>query len=86
MNLPDDLMRAVKLRALEENRSLQDTIADLLRRGLAWQQERPTPAKRRVSLPLVKCAHPAQYGQELTPERVARILIDEEAGATGGSL
>jgi hypothetical protein len=35
LDLPDDLARAVKLRAVEENRKLKDVIADLLRRGLA---------------------------------------------------
>jgi plasmid stability protein len=42
LDLPDDLARAVKIRAVEENRKLKDTIADLLRRGLA--QKRGAPA------------------------------------------
>jgi hypothetical protein len=35
LDLPDALMRAVKMRAVQENRGLKDTIAELLRPGLA---------------------------------------------------
>jgi plasmid stability protein len=81
LDLPDDLMRAVKIRAIEENRRLKHTIADLLRRGLAGEGRGPTTvARRRVKLPLVECAHEAQAGEEMTPERVAEALLAEEAG------
>jgi plasmid stability protein len=79
LDLPDDLMRAVKIRAVEENRKLKDTIAELLRRGLAQQPGVPS-SRQRVRLPLVQCAHEAGPGEEMTPERVAEILIEEEAG------
>ena len=78
LDLPDDLMRAVKIRAAEENRKLKDTIAELLRRGLAQHTEEAPPARQRVRLPLVQCAHPARPGEEMTPERVAEVLIEEE--------
>jgi plasmid stability protein len=80
LDLPDDLMRAVKIRAAEENRKLKDLIAELLRRGLAQQPEAPAAARQRVRLPLVQCAHEARPGEEMTPERVAEVLIEEEAG------
>jgi hypothetical protein len=76
LDLPDDVMRAVKIRAVEENRRLKDTIADLLRRGLAGG---PAPVRKRVRLPLVECAHEAGAGEEMTPERVADALLQEEA-------
>jgi plasmid stability protein len=80
VELPDDLMRAVKIRAVEEDRKLKDMIADLLRRGLA-QETGPSPAVRhRVSLPLVYCADAARPEEEMTPERVAEVLLEEEAG------
>jgi plasmid stability protein len=85
LDLPDDLMREVKIRAVKENRRLKDEIADLLRRALS--QRRPEPrARRRVTLPIVACAHEARPGEEMTPERVASILLDEESGARSGSL
>ncbi len=74
LELPDDLMRAVKIRAVEQNRRLKDSIADLLRIGLLQETSAPVPMGRRVQLPLVECAREAQPGQELTAERVAEIL------------
>jgi hypothetical protein len=85
LDLPDDLMRAVKLRAVEENRKLKELIADLLRRGLAQEPGRPA-IRRRVRLPLIECAHAARPEEEMTPERVAEVLLDEEASDHGASL
>jgi hypothetical protein len=76
------LIRAIKLRAVRENRKLKDLIADLLRRGLA--AERPPAPGHRVQLPLIHCAHIAGCDEEMIPERVADALIEEEAGGVGG--
>jgi hypothetical protein len=35
LDLPDDLVKEVKLRAIHEGRKLKDAVADLLRKGLA---------------------------------------------------
>jgi len=78
LNLPDDLMRTVKMRALLENKTLQATIAELLRRGLGEAGPVPSPSAR-VQLPLVECVHEATPGYELTPERAAQALEDQEA-------
>jgi len=40
--------------------------------------EAPLP-QRRVKLPLVRCSHEAPPGEELTAERVAAVLLEEEA-------
>jgi plasmid stability protein len=81
LDLPDDLMRAVKIRAVEENRKLKDAIADLLRRGLSQKTGESPTVRDRVKLPLVRCAHEARPDEEMTPERVARVLLDEESSA-----
>src|ERR1700742_5172556 len=81
LELPEDLVRAVKIRAVEENRRLKDTVADLLRHGLAQKRGVPATARKRLKLPLLECAHEAQPGEEMTPERVASVLLEEEAGA-----
>lgn len=86
LDLPDDLMRAVKTRAVEENRKLKDTFTDLLRRGLAQERGVRATVRRRVKLPLVECAHEARPGEEMTPERVAEVLLAEEAGPHRGAL
>jgi hypothetical protein len=75
-------MRAVKLRAVEENRKLTDMITDLLRRGLAQEPSASPSVPNRVNLPLVKDAHRARPDDEMTPERVAEVLIEEEAGTS----
>ena len=80
LNLPDDLMRAVKLRAVEEDRTLTETIALLLRIGLAHEQTGTSRRGSRVELPLVRRTHTPKPGEELTPERTAEILLEEEAG------
>lgn len=41
LELPDELMRAVKIRAAQSDRKLKDVIEELIRRGLA--EETPPP-------------------------------------------
>jgi plasmid stability protein len=84
LDLPDALMREVKIRAVTENRKLKDAIADLLRRGLS-ERSRPR-IRHRVAFPLVRCAHKARPDEEMTPERVASILLEEESGVGRGSV
>ncbi len=91
LDLPDDLMQEVKIRAVKEKRKLKDTIADLLRRGIRRQHpahllDPPTVRRHRVKLPLVRCSHEARPGEEMTPERVSRILLEEESRSRRGPL
>jgi hypothetical protein len=44
LELLDDLVRALKIRAVEESRRFKDTVADLLRHGLAYKPEMPAGA------------------------------------------
>lgn len=86
LDLPEDLMRAIKSRAVQDNRRLKDTVADLLRRGLDQERSVPAKVRRRLRLPLIECAHEARPGEEMTPERVAEVLLEEEARAHRDSL
>ena len=51
LDLPDELMREVKIRAVHEHKKLKDTIAELLKKGIAASRtERskiPKPVKLR---------------------------------------
>ena len=51
LDLPDDLMRKVKIRAVHEHKKLKDTIAELIRKGMAANSARrpkiPKPVKLR---------------------------------------
>ena len=81
LDLPDALVKQVKLRALRDGRKLKDAVADLLRKGLAAVDQGPesTPAvvakDKRTGLPLIVCKHAASPQEELTPERVADHLM-----------
>ena len=85
LELPDDLVREIKLRAVHEGRKLKEAVADLLRKGLAAQSP-SSKARRRSSLtkdkktglPLIVCRHPAGSGREWTPDQVAELLLEQE--------
>ena len=53
LDLPDDLMRAVKIRAVHEGKKLKDAVTELIQRGLAAGQSAtaakamPKPARLR---------------------------------------
>jgi hypothetical protein len=85
IDLPNALLRDVKLRAIHEGRKLKDVVADLLRKGLdAASPIAVTGAHsyltrdERSGLPLIQCRHPAAPNERLTPARVADILLEQE--------
>jgi plasmid stability protein len=86
IDLPDDLIRRIKLRALRDGRTLKDTVADLLRKGLAasaaQQTKRPRSlrivAHKLTGLPVINCTAAASPDADLTPERLSQILLNQE--------
>jgi plasmid stability protein len=44
LDLPDDLVRAMKMRALLQGRTLRDLVADFLRQGLSMAAPQAAPA------------------------------------------
>ncbi len=92
LELPDDLVKQMKLRALQDGRKLKDAVADLLRKGLAVARDEPSDADqpavtrdKKTGLPLIACKRAATRRDELTPERVADILLAQEAGWYGAA-
>lgn len=62
LDLPNDLVRAVRLRAVVEGRNLKDVVSDLLRRGLkqfAETSEEDAVRKGKIQLPLFPATEPA---------------------------
>ena len=53
IDLPDDLVKAVKLRAVNEGRKLREEMADLLRLGLAAARF-PAAPRKSLNSPRVK--------------------------------
>lgn len=45
LDLPDELMRRVKLRAVHRNQKLKDAIAQLLERGMADEAKARAPVR-----------------------------------------
>ena len=86
-DLPAELVRELKLRAVREGRKLKDAAADALRAGLAAGRaqaavEKPAVVSKdkKTGLPVIQCRRAARRGQELTSDRVAEILSAQEAG------
>ncbi|MCC6763895.1 MAG: antitoxin [Deltaproteobacteria bacterium] len=82
VDLPSDLVREIKLKAVHEGRKLKDAVADLLRAGLvagAASAAEKAARKGKRRLPLVKGRHPATAATEMTPQRTAEILLRQEA-------
>ena len=44
LELPDDLMRAVKIRAVHEGKKLKEAVAELIQKGLAANRSAGTEA------------------------------------------
>lgn len=78
LEIPDDLMREIKVRAARDDRKLKDLVAELLRRGLAEVETAGSRTGHRVSLPIVHSRRSASSGKSLTPEEVDQILLDQE--------
>lgn len=76
IDLPDDLIREVKLRAVLESRKLKDVIEEIFRRGLAADEPVHPPQKRyRVPLPLI----PAPAGSrtfDLSGDRLLELEME----------
>lgn len=82
-DLPDSLVKQVKLRALTEGRKLKDTVADLLRKALSGSEGESNSEKavitkdKKTGLPLIQCNRtPAP--EEISPDRLAEILLAQE--------
>ncbi|MFT4165549.1 MAG: hypothetical protein QM650_09940 [Microlunatus sp.] len=78
LDLPDELMRTIKVRAAQEDATLTETITTLLRASLA--QTRQSGA-RRVQFPLVLGAHRATP-EELSADQVAELDAAHDLAAT----
>jgi hypothetical protein len=56
LDLIDELIQAVNIRAVLQDQKLKYAVADLLRRSLAQATESPVQELHRVVLSLIQCA------------------------------
>ena len=85
LDLPDALVKQVKIRAVREGRKLKEMVADLLRKGLASSTTSQVPApplkSARITkdpatgLPLIVCA-PNAPARKMTAEEL--IALEQE--------
>jgi hypothetical protein len=68
----------MKIRAAREGRKLRDVATEVIQRGLSKSPPKPEKATKRIAFPLIQCKHPAPKDQELTSDRIAEILINQE--------
>ena len=86
LDLPDNLMRDVKLRAVMQGRTLRDVVADFLRQGLGQSpvgQAMAPPASSLVEigpggLPVIRCRADAPASQASVQEL---LLLEQQAQA-----
>ena len=81
-DLPRELVRQLKVQAASEGRTLRDLVEDLLRQGLATKEkftELPVILKDEMTgLPVIQCPHAPMRKRYSSPDRIARILNDQE--------
>jgi plasmid stability protein len=90
LDLPDELIREVKLRAVVQRRTVKDLVAEFLRQGLGMApatSRQPPPAGSMVEigpegLPVIKC----QPNAPATRMSAKKLLQLEQAAQTGEDL
>lgn len=87
LDLPSQLVRQLKRRAIRQGRKLNDAAVDVLRAGLAAEtnakDNKPVNVAKdtKTGLPVIQCRRTAApRNQEITPQRIADILTEQEAG------
>lgn len=90
-DLPPDLVRQVKLRAVHEGRKLKDVAAELLKRGLAdpAMHVKPRIEIHSNGLPVVRCGDNATASRMTLEELLAleqETLSQEDIQRAGLSL
>lgn len=97
LDLPDELIREVKLRAVHQRRSVKDLMAEILRQGLGMAplggaEKRPVSPMVKIGkrgLPVIQCAANAPATRMSTAELLAleqETQTEEDLQRAGLSL
>ena len=84
IELPDDLVRRLKMRAVRDGRKFKDVAADMLRQGLAHSSSSKALSKPRIvrdkktGFPMLEPPDPSVPSCPPTPEEIDQILLDQE--------
>lgn len=77
IDLPPGLARKLKIRGITQSQKINVMALKALTASLHIVSQK-FPVGRRVKLPLIQCRHSAISAEELTPERVSEILLEQE--------
>jgi hypothetical protein len=84
LDLPEPLFEEVRRRASRDGEELGETLIGLVKKGLEITVADPLKLEPAVvttsalGFPLIAGGRPAKASDELTPERVAEILLNHE--------
>jgi plasmid stability protein len=78
LDLPQELIREMKLIAAAEGRKLRDVATEIFRRGLMQPSQTDATIRHRVKLPIIKCAKPVPPMKQMTEDQVADVLLKQE--------
>lgn len=78
IDIPEDLVRTMKMRAVQERRKFKDVATEIFRRGLSVPDEAAVRSvRRRVKLPLIIAPHGAAKFA-LSADDIDKLLMDDE--------
>lgn len=75
LDLPEELVREMKIRAAKEGRKLREVATEVIRRGLSAPEQKAPGKGKLVKLPLFKGGTATR---QFTPEELDEILLQQE--------
>jgi hypothetical protein len=78
LDLPEELVREMKIRAAREGRKLRDVATEIIQRGISSTEPTIKPKGKRVKLPFFQGKKPINPADELTPDKIHDILMNQE--------
>jgi len=75
LDLPEELVREMKIRAAREGRKLREVATEVIQKGLSVSAPAKKVASRRIKFPLFKGG---KATRQFTPEELDEILLQEE--------
>lgn len=75
LDLPEELVREMKIRAAREGRKLREVATEIFQRGLSAPEPNAASKGKRVKLPLFEGGTATR---QFTPEELDEILLQQE--------
>ncbi len=76
LDLPEELVREMKIRAASQGRKLREVATEVIRNGLTTHTPIRKAAEKRIKFPILKCESSAT--RQFTHEELDEILFQTE--------